>query len=181
MALQHNLRFPFGALMLSFAWHAEREPSSGLLDIFSHALLSRSCERNLSGSDAAARPAWMQGALAAVPPLQPRAVAASSARELLPSRIPPVHPGSAPPPGCRAAGKDHVPNTATVEQCSRRGLCQQLPKGRGTGKRDWFLPKKGIREGRKKILKALITLLLHSGRTKAGVCVGTVLAGGKLH
>lgn len=98
MALQHNLRFPSGALMLSFAWHAEREPSSGLLDIFSHALLSRSCERNLSGSDAAAPPAWLQRA--------PRAVAALDVEGAAPEPNPPVHPGSAPPPGCRAAGKE---------------------------------------------------------------------------
>lgn len=88
--------------------------------------------------------------------------------KLLPSPIPPVHPGSAPPLGCTAAGKDHVPNAATVEQCSRRGLCQQLPTGRGTGKRDCFLPKKGIREGRKKILKALIMLLASLWKDQGG-------------
>lgn len=138
MAFQHNLQFPSGALMLSFAWHAECEPSSGLLDIFSHALLSRSCERNLSGSDAESSHCRS--------PLQPRAVAGLDRQGAAPEPNSPEQLGSAAPLGC---GKDHVPNTATVEQCSRRGLCQQLPAGRGTGKRDCFLPKKGIREERK--------------------------------
>lgn len=175
MALQHNLWFPSGAPMLSFAWHAEHEPSSGLLDIFSHALVSRSFERNLSGSDAAAPPAWMLRVLTAA-----RGCGHVQHAGAAPEQNSPVHPGSAPPPGCRASRKDHVPNAATVEQCSPWGLCQQIPAGRGTAKRDCFLPKKGIREGRKKNLKALI-MLLHSGRTRVGVCVGTVLAEGKLH
>lgn len=67
MALEYNLSFPSGARMLSLAWHAERKPSSGLLDIFRHALLNRSRWRNPSSSDAVVPPTWMQGATAAAP------------------------------------------------------------------------------------------------------------------
>lgn len=71
-------------------------------------------------------------------------------REPLLSRIPRCIRGQLPRRAAEPRGrKDHVPNAATVEQCSPRGWCQQLPAGRGTGKRDCFLPKKGIREGRK--------------------------------
>lgn len=177
MALQHNLWFPSGAPMLSFAWHAEHEPSSGLLDIFSHALVSRSCERNLSGSDAAVPPAWMQTALTAA-----RGCGHIQQQELLPSRIPGASRVSS--PWAAEARARIAPKRCYCWTMLTAGFVPAAPRREGHCQKGLFSPKKkkkkGVREGRKKILKALI-MLLHSGRTRVGVCVGTVLAEGKLH
>lgn len=136
MALQHNLRFPSGALMLSFAWHAEREPSSGLLDIFSHALLSRSCERNLSGSDAAAPPAWLQRA----PGLWPRWMS----REPLLSRSPGAS-GVSSPAGLQSRGEGRIMSqTLLLLNNAHRGVCASSSlQGGALGKGTVFSQKKG--------------------------------------
>lgn len=178
MALQHNLRFPSGAPMLSFAWHAERQPSSGLLDIFSHALLSRSCERNLSGGDAAAAPAWMQGALAAVPCCS-HGLWPHPAREL-PSRIPRCIPGQLPRRAAEPRGRITAQTLLLLNNAHGSVCASSSPQGGALGKGTVFSQKRA-KGGEKNTLKTLITLQLYSVRTRVGVCVGTVLAEDKLH
>lgn len=166
--------------MLSLAWHAEREPSSGLLDIFSHALLSRSCERNLSRSDAAAPPAWTRRAIA-VPRcshgLWLHPAGGSCSRAEFPRCIRGQLPRWASEPPGRITSQ-----TLLLLNNAHGGVCaSSSPQGGALAKGTVFSQKKRDKGGGEKILKALITLLPHSGRTRVGVCVGTVLAEGKLH
>lgn len=61
------------------------------------------------------------------------------------------------------------------------GFVPAAPRREGHWEKGLFSPGKKDKGGEKKILKALIMLLLHSGRTRVEVCIGTVLAEGKLH
>jgi len=172
---QYNLRFLAGAPMLSFAWHAERKPSSGLLDIFRHALLNRSCSRNLSSSYAAAPAAGTRRAVAAAPPLQPRGCDRSQ-------------------PACSSAPctRGHLSrwDQSCISRSSKRCYCSTTlaaesapaaPRGEGEWQTGPFSPQKTDRGGKKKKRKKAVTVLpLHPGRSGVAAGTGTVSAEGSL-